>query len=202
LQPIAAIQNVDDQIAEAFGLRTSSGALLSEIMEDSPAEDAGLQSGDVIVAVDDREIGGAAELRSTIASSTPGQQVVLSVIRDGQPLNMTIRLREIPSEFAAASSDESLESLLGFAVANLDRDLAERFNLEYQTQGVVVTGVDQESSAARAGLRQGDVIMGMNRVRVSSVDAFRRASEGAEKGQNMLLKVVRGGRVLYLAFTI
>ncbi|RKX26441.1 MAG: DegQ family serine endoprotease [Candidatus Zixiibacteriota bacterium] len=196
------IQDVSEEIAQAFDLEDNKGALVSEVVPDSPAEDAGLQTGDVIVEVEGREIETATELRSTIASAGPDSKVKMKVLRDGRTEYKNLRLGELPEEDIRIETETDLEELLGFAVGDLNRQLAERYSLDRWTDGIVVTEIDPYSKAGRAGLREGDQITGVNRSRVANKDEFESRLSGVEQGDNVLLNVVRGGRNLFVAFTV
>jgi len=196
------IQDVSEEIAEAFDLEDNKGALVSEVVPDSPAEDAGLQAGDVIMEVEGRTIENATELRNTIASAGPDSKVKLKMLRDGKTEFKSLTLGEIPEEGIQAEAGTDLEELLGFSVGDLNRQLAERYELDRWTDGVVVTDIDPQGKAARAGLRQGDLITGVNKFRVSNKDNFESKLGNTSPGDNVLLKVVRGGRNLFVAFTV
>jgi len=196
------IQDVSEEIAQAFDLEDNKGALVSEVVHDSPAEEAGLQAGDVIIEVEGREIEDATELRSTIASAGPDSKVKLKILREGKTEYKSLTLGELPEEEPVARAETDLEELLGFAVSDLNRQLAEKYSLDRWTDGIVVTEIDPYSKAGRAGLREGDLITGVNRSRVANKDEFESRLGGVESGENVLLNVVRGGRNLFVAFTV
>ncbi|MDZ7302207.1 MAG: PDZ domain-containing protein [candidate division KSB1 bacterium] len=95
-----------------------------------------------------------------------------------------------------------MEELLGFAVSPLRPELAQRYNLDARSSGVVVTSIDQNSAAFRAGLQEGDLIRSVNRQRVQSVAEFREALKGVKKGDTVLLQVTRSSGSLFIAFAI
>lgn len=196
------IQDVSEDIADAFNLKDNRGALVSEVMEDSPAGKAGLQAGDVILEVDGRSIESSTELRSTIASNGPNTEVRLKILRDGDVITKDLTLGELPGEVAATGVNGGLEELLGFSFSDLNRQLAEQFQLEQWTNGVVVTDIDPNSNAARAGLRAGDIITGVNRVSLKDEDDFKSLLAKIGSGDNLLLRIYRGGRNLFIAFRV
>ena len=196
------IQDVSDEIAQAFDLEDNKGALVSEVVHDSPAEEAGLQAGDVIIEVEGREIEDATELRSTIASAGPDSKVKMKILREGKTEYKSLKLGELPEEEPMAHAETDIQELLGFAVSDLNRQLAEKYNLDRWADGIVVTEIDPYSRAGRAGLREGDLITRVNRSRVSNKDEFESRLSGVEQGDNVLLNVVRGGRNLFVAFTV
>ena len=196
------IQDVSDEIAAAFSLKDNKGALVSEVVHDSPADEAGLEAGDVIVEVNGREIDDATELRSTIASAGPDSKITLEVLRDGRPHTKELTLGELPSEDAPIADSGDLEALLGFAVSDVTRQLADRYELDRWTDGVIVTQIEKYGKAARAGLREGDLVTGINRTQVQNKDEFEDKLSGVSEGDNILLRVMRGGRNLFVAFTL
>jgi serine protease Do len=195
------IQDVSEEIAEAFDLDEPQGAIISEVVPDSPADEAGLQAGDVIIGVEGRKIDDGTELKSTIASAGPETEVELEILREGQDLKRTLVLGELPEEGTPLAAAGDLQELLGFAASDVDRQLAERFDLDQWTDGIVVTAIDPHSNAARAGLREGDLIIELNRSRVKDKDEFTSRLSGVQRGDNILLTVMRGGRNLFVAFT-
>ncbi len=197
------IQEVNDQIASAFGLDEVRGALISEVLEDSPAEDAGLEAGDIVIALDGRPIRDAAELRNSVASSRPGARVELTILRDGKTKTVKMELGELPDELAETTPQgDDTEEILGFTVQTLDRSLAERLGISPRLSGVVVTEIDPQSNAARSGVQQGDLITSVNRHPVTNVREFKEQIKSIRSGSTVLLKVVRDGRGLYLAFDL
>lgn len=194
------IQDVDDQLAKAMDLPESSGALVGDVMEDSPAAKAGLEAGDVIVAVNDRPITTSGQLRSQVASTAPGKKVDLKVMRGEKPLTIGVTLGELPENLADLGSGGSIEKQLNFAVSDLNRDLASRYGISGRADGVVVTSIDQNSAAYAAGLREGDLILSVNRQRVQSAQEFGSRVATIETGATVLLRVVRQNSGFFIAF--
>src|SRR5262249_21740842 len=174
-----SIQPVTADLAKGFGISEASGALVSSVVEGSPAAKAGVKPGDVIVEYDGRKVARADELPRVVAESAVGKDVPVTVIRDGRrvPLRATIaRLDDGKETKAAAEGESSKESkpTLGLSLQSLspaearERGLGER-------GGVLVRGVQDGSPAANAGLRAGDVISEINRTPVKSPDDVREA---------------------------
>jgi len=194
------IQEVTPAIAKALGLNGPEGALISAISPDSPAEHAGLKVGDVILDINGARVSERNQLRMQVSFMNPDQSVKLKVFRNGQNLDMTVRLSEMPGEKVAKAGAENQDhdaALQGVSVEDLDARTARQLGLPASTTGVVVTEVDPASQAARADLREGDVIQQVNRQPVTSASDFARAvkkSSGAP-----LLLVNRGGNEMFLA---
>jgi serine protease Do len=194
------IQEVTPALAKAIGLSGPEGALVGDVSPNSPAQRAGLQSGDVILAMNETPVAESNQLRMNVSMMNPGQTVHLKVFRDGKTFEVAAQVGELPGKKVERASNESRESehaLEGVSVENLDAQTARQAGLPASTKGVVVTEVDPASPAASAGLKEGDVIQEVNHHAVTNSDDLSGAlhkSNGAS-----LLLVNRGGNKLYLA---
>ena len=195
-----AIQDVDADLAAAMNLGAVRGVLISDVTPDSPAARAGLQRGDVIVALDGQPMTDSSRLRNYVAARDPGSKAALDIMRDGKKLRVDVNLGTLPnSQVARAESEVGKRDglLLGVQVANLTPRLRMRYNVPDELQsGVLVTEVSPGSRAYRAGLRAGDVIVELDRQPVDSVatlDALNREVKSAA-----LLLVSRQGRTVFL----
>jgi serine protease Do len=192
-------QEVTPDLARAFHENEPSGALVGDVTPDSPASRAGLQKGDIIMAINGKPVNDAAQLRMNLSLMQPGADVNLTVLRDGTQRQMTARLAELPTETAKVEkSDNSTESAMnGISVEDLDSRSARQLNLPPSTTGVVVTDVDPTSQAAANGLKRGDVIQEVNHQPVHNTAEFQRALR--HSGDETLLLVNRQGNTMYLA---
>jgi serine protease Do len=192
------IQDVTPEIAKQFHLNETHGALIGDVSADTPGARAGLKRGDVILAVNGQEVGGANELRLQISQTPPGTAVKLKVWRDGRTQDTNLTLGELPEKAEKVSEAEGGGGALeGVEVENVTPEMAQQLNLKAGTRGLVVSSVDPSSAAGSAGLRQGDVIQEVNHKPVSNVGEYQRAMAGAEK-QSVLLLVNRGGVTNFL----
>jgi serine protease Do len=193
-------QDVTPSIAKAFGVTEMRGALVGGVTDNSPAQKAGLQKGDIILELNGKQVTDSNGLRMAISMSPPDSNVNLKVSRDGALRNVEVRLTELPTERAQAKAVESDKNtaLSGVSVENLDRESAHELGLPASVQGVVVTKVSPSSEAASAGLRSGDVIQEVNRKPVKNTSDFERALGGGVKDETLLL-VNRKGNTMYLA---
>jgi len=197
------IQPIGDQMAAALGLEDTHGALVSEISPDSPANESDLEAGDVIVAVNGRSIATPGELQSAIAATSPGTNVKLDIIRNGKRKSVSVKLGELPERFSVSSTDPgSAEERLGFSVKVFNRQSAIEYGLDTRLEGVIVDHVEKTASAARAGLREGDLIVEVNRQKVRSLSDFEDVVSDLDSGSSVLLRIIRGGRSLYIAFEL
>ncbi len=202
-----APQDIDEKIAKSMGLEGTAGALVANVYRNAPADKAGIEEGDVILSVDGQKLKNSAQLRSEIAAKAPGTKVDLRLVRDGKQKNVTVTLGELPSDDARPEVREGREQEeeaqdLGFTVATLTRQMAERYQIESDLQGVVVTDIDQTSSAYRAGLREGDLIRSVNRQRLQNVSEFKQLTRDLKRGDSVLLQVVRRTGSSFLAFEL
>jgi serine protease Do len=194
------IQEVTPAIAKALGLNGPEGALITAVSPDSPAEKAGLKVGDVILDINGAAVTERNQLRMQVSMMNPDQNVKLKVFRNGQNVDLTVRLSEMPGEKVAKAdtAGENREAALqGVSVEDLDARTARQLGLPASTKGVVVTDVDPESQAASAGLKEGDVIQQVNRQPVESSSDFARAVKKSS-GASLLL-VNRAGNEMFLA---
>jgi len=192
------IQPVTPALAKAFGLAEARGALVGSVTADGPAGHAGVQKGDVIVAIDGRPVKDAQALRLGVAQMAPGTEVKLGILRDGRQKEIAVKLAELPERGQAmAESGAAKGPLSGIQVEALTPQIARQLGIDPATRGVVVSNVAEASPAADAGLRRGDVIEEVGRKPVASVAEFQRAARAAGQG-SVLLLVNRGGNTSYL----
>lgn len=195
-------QPVDESLARALDLPEARGVIVSEALSDSPAEEAGIQTEDVIIAFNGRAIESSSDFRRKVAEKMPGTEITLTIIRDGEEMELEVTLGEYPHEDLAVADQEEVREIIGFSVTELTRDIAEQLRLPGNIDGVVVEDVDRNSPAAENGLQQGDVILALNRVRITSVSDFHEVIGEMEPGESMLLQVLRGNNRFFIAFEL
>lgn len=191
------IQDVLPGLSEALELSVDSGALVSEVEPGSPAEQAGIEVGDVIIAVNGEEVATASELRNAIGLVRLGETVTLTYVRDGQTMDVDVVVGPAEQTSAApqtdpADEDESLRGLDGAELVTLDPS-DPRFE---GSSGVLVASVRPNSAAARNGLRPNDIISAVNRMEVATVAELNTAL--AQTSGPVALRVERMGRQLFL----
>jgi serine protease Do len=196
------IQEVTPAIAKAIGLDAPKGALVSDVSANSPALKAGLQSGDVILAVNNKPVLESNQLRMDISMMGTNQPLKLQVFRNGSTINLNAETAEMPGkpvEHASLDQGTSGSSAIdGVSVESLNPDVAQEAGVPPGTTGVVVTKVDPASAAADSGLREGDVIQEVNHSKVTNSSDFASALQKSKGGDSLLL-VNRKGNKLYLA---
>jgi len=195
----AYIQGVSPELAKAFGEAAPGGALVGDVEPGSPAARAGLEKGDIIVALDGKPVTDSNQLRMTISMMAPGTNANLKVWRNGSEHNLAIKLGEMPTENerASAEPENPQRALEGVTVENVDGETAQQLGLPARTKGVVVTEISPSSPVRDSGLQQGDVIQEVNHQSVTNVGDFERAMQKA--GKNPLLLVNRQGHTLFIA---
>jgi serine protease Do len=186
-----SLQPLSPELATSFGVKEPKGALVTEVMPDSPAAKAGLRSGDVITEVNGKKVENPGDLARTVAMAPLGRAAKLTVWRDKQEHSLSVVPREAPGERQV--------SRLGFDVRPVTAEIASELGLR-STEGVVVTRVEEASEAAEAGLRRGDVIVELNRESIKTLADFDRTTKSAKSGERMTVRVERGQSAFYLAF--
>jgi serine protease Do len=195
------IQDLTQDLAKSFGITKTKGALVSDVKEDSPADQAGLKQGDIITAYQGSPVEDAVALQRFVTRTAVGIKATITVIRDGHEKNLTVTIREQQetSKIAKAETGDAEYAFAGVAVQDLDRDTAKELGIKGTAQGVVVTSVEPDSGAEKAGLAPGDVIREINRQPVKSVKDFEKASSSVKKGDNVLILINRRGAALFLS---
>ncbi len=196
-----AIQQLSPELMQAFKLENNTGALIADVMPDSPAKRAGLRRGDIIVGFNGDEVRESSELPRLVATMPPGTKATVDIIRNGKPLSIPVELgtlEEDEGQAVAAAKPSEVEVSLGLRVAPITPDIATSLKLE-STDGVVISGVDVDGPAAEAGLRRGDVVRAINRLPISDIDDYETVTSNLRTDTTVLLLVERRGSNLYVA---
>lgn len=191
------IQDITPALAKELGLKITEGALVTEVMKDSPAEKAGLKEKDVIISYNGKPVKNSSELRNYVLLTKPGTEVGLKIIREGKEMEVKVKI-EAPkkgifiSKAEISELEEFLENL-GFTVEDITSELAKKLGLS-TTKGVVITEVLPETPADYAGLRPGLVIDEVNRKKVNNLEEFYQALKPSLNTNKVLLgiKTARG----------
>jgi len=195
------IQEITPELAQSYGLGKAGGALVAEVVDDSPAKEAGLQEGDVILEFDGKPVRASSDLSLIASMAGVGRKVSVKFWRSGKERTVTIKLSEFPSdETKLAAAGEAGESgSLGIVAADITPALQQRLQLEADT-GVVIRSVEPSSVAARAGLRPGDLILSLNGETMKRARAFAEAVKKIEPGGLLRMQVQRQGGKIFVAF--
>ena len=187
------IQNVNQDLAEAFGMKNPHGALVSQIQKNSPAAAAGIRSGDIILAVDGKDISDSAELARLIANHKPGSEANLHILRNGKRMDVKVTITEL-EDTTVASNDNSGNpdsGRLGLVVSNLDDNMKDQL---HEDHGVVVQQV--AGAAEKAGIRPGDVVLAVNSEPVKNAEQLDKIIKHAPNDVALLVK--RGDDEMYI----
>ena len=185
------IQDLTPDLAEALNLATEHGALVSRVESDSPAEIAGIQAGDVIVAVDGTKVESSRDLRNTIGLIRVGEEIAIDVLREQREIRLDVRIGggQVGAPSGAVDAPPALQGAIL-------RDLKQGDPAYGRVEGVIAAEVEPGSRAARNGIRPGDVIVAVNRRRVRNTEDLEGAFEQA--GQVLALNIVRGNGQLFI----
>ncbi len=188
------IKDVDQGLAEAFSLSRPRGAFVDDVQPGSAAEQAGLEVNDVIIGFNDREIGRSSELPFYVGQVRPGTEVRLTLIRDGERMEVPVTVGSLPaSDATARAGGEALPGSAGelsLEVRDLDEEARQAAGV---TEGVVVDSLEN-GPGRLAGLREGDVIVELDHRPVTDARSFQRISEGLPETGHVPVRVVRGNR--------
>src|SRR5881398_1803181 len=205
----ASVQTLTPELAEAMKLKGQpTGALVSEVTPRSPSEKAGMKTGDVIIAVNGKKISDARELRLMIGSMAPGTKVQIEVNREGQSKNINVELVEMPPGEAEQGAETTPEESAqpekatvfgGVAVADVTDDIRTALNLSKDIKGAVIAEIDSDSPAAKAGLREGDVIQEVNKQPVRNAKELVAISKKLKPNEKILIRVWSQGRSGFVA---
>jgi serine protease Do len=190
------IQPVTQELAEAFGLKEQKGALVSQVFEDGPAEKAGIQAGDIILEFDRQTIDDSRGLPRMVASTPVGKAVTIKLFRNGETITREVTLGEMKEATKVAKAP--LRKPLGVTVQTITPEIVQALGLNNET-GVVVTGVEPGSPAARAGILRGDVIAEINRKPIRDAEEFSQAIDQAKDQGTILFLIQRGESNLFVA---
>lgn len=192
-----AIQPITPELGKKFSLKQANGALVSDVMEGSPAEQAGIKQGDVVVEFNGKKVKSSTELPHIVASTPVGKEVAMKVIRDGAELTLQVKIGELKEEQVAAMTSSSPKTKLGIDIQELNPALSRKFGIKGE-KGVVITEVEPDSPGDAAGLQPGDLILEINRMKVTTVNQVRRVLEKTKPDEPTLLLVKRDGGTRYV----
>jgi serine protease Do len=189
---------ITEDLARKLKFQGTDGALIATVEEKSPAEKAGIEPGDVITEINGHKILGPSELRMTVSNLSPGTNVKLKYVRDGQEKVTDAVLSELQNKRIASADVEKPEStdpdvLDGVTVADLDAEARRKYGIPENINGVVVTGMEPDSACADAGVRVGDVIQEIERKKVKDANAAVEMSEQLKKEKEVMLRISTKG---------
>jgi serine protease Do len=201
-------QDIDQDLAKALKLSGTSGVVISEVVPGSPAEKGGIKSGDVVVAFNGTKVEDSTQFRQLVAQAAPGSTATVTVLREGQKMDLKATLAERPGETQAQAApqkgapEQKPSSKLGLTVQTLTPDIAQQLGLKRTETGVVISEVAPTSGADEAGLQAGDVIKEIGRVPVQTAEQFEREIVRYKAGDTVALLIKRDAVTFFVAVTI
>ena len=197
------IQPINDTAAKALDLKTRSGALVANVIEDGPADKAGIETGDVIVEFDGMMIKSVDHLRNNVSVSKPNNFYNLGVIRDGRKKSFKVKLEKMPNDDKLALNVQTENSNeLGIEVSNLNRLNRQEFGINSQDAGIVVTRVLSDSPSAEAGIQAGDLITRVGSRRCRTIKEFDALVKNTKRRGMLMLHIKRDGNAQYVTLDL
>jgi serine protease Do len=194
------IQELNEDLAQQFGLKQSTGVVVAQVNKGSAADKAGILPGDVVTEFNGKRVEDVNDLRNRVAATAPGTKASVVVIRKGKTVTLSAAVgtaSETPPAAAAGNDEDAGVSALGMTVTTLTKELERQ--LDYKGEkGVVVAEVDENSAAYHRGIREGDLIVEVNREPVASIGEFEKAVKGARNTVLLLVKNKDGSRFVVL----
>ncbi len=197
------IQELTPELSQEFGLKNGNGALVGDVAKGSPADQAGLKRGDIIIEFNGKKVEDVGNLRNMVAQSRVGSTVKISILRSKKEYSFQVVIASLPRDVADvmpgnAPEDSPNEGLAGLSVMELTREGARQLGLHKEERGVVVVRVEPGSNAEDAGIRKGDVIQEIDRKKVEALTDYEKIVSGIRQGEMVLLFINRGGKRFYV----
>jgi serine protease Do len=198
------LQPLTPELSAALKLQEDSGALVGEVAPKSPAEKAGIKSGDVITEVNGKKIMDARELRMLVGAMAPGTKAKIQVVREDGKKTFEVDLIEMPTEQSeSVAADQNrppqVAKFFGVLVADLNDEVRQALSVPKDIEGAVIVGIDPTSAAAQAGLRKGDVIRELNKHTVKNARELVAGAQVLKGGEKLLLQIWSEGKSGYVA---
>ncbi len=193
------LEDLTEDMKRALDLKSLEGVLINEVIANSPADNAGIKEGDVIIEYEGQKVTDVQSFRIMVASTTPGKTIKLKLIRDGKEIELRVKIGEMKEEVAAPGGKEK-ETEIGLQVVGIDSPDAKMYNISAK-KGVVVTNVEPNSPSGDAGIQAGDVIIGIGNKEIENISDFKKAVQNLKKGKPVIFQIQRGERKRYVAVT-
>ncbi len=195
------IQEVTRELADSFGMSNPHGALVAKVLDDSPAQQAGLQVGDVIVEFNGKKVTRSSSLPPIVGRTQVGKPAKVTIIRNKSKLTIMVTIAQLPDEITTVKENteeekEVKKSVLGMSVKKLDKVTKKQMKID---SGVIVEDVDLDGAAKIAGIRKGDVIGMLDNRSINSVEEFTSIAEGLEPGKSIAILIHRSTGPVFLA---
>jgi serine protease Do len=192
-----SIQTVTPEIAQAFGIKEARGALVGDVITGGPADSAGIERGDIIIAFDGKKVQSMSDLPRIVAETPVGKDAEITIIRDGKEMTIKVPVAEMTEEKLASPMIPQDEEL-GLTVDDITPQLAQKLNIKDKT-GVLVTDIEPNSLADDAGIAAGDIIKEVNRKPVKNIKDYQGIMKKAGKDSSVLFLIKRGSQTFYVS---
>ncbi len=195
-----SIQQLTPELAKQFKLKEDKGTLINDVVENSPAEKAGMKRGDIILEYNGKKTEEPYILRNMVANTLPGEEHIVKIMRDNKIMTLKVVIGELPSDLQQAMTGEYTNVMKGVGVQDVTAEIAAKLRIPEKIKGVVVNDID-ESSAAAGVLLQGDVIQEINRVKITDVKKYQEVVAKIKDDESVLLLIYRGGSSLFITLS-
>ena len=195
------LQSITPEIAQAMGLKETSGVLVSDVLPSGPADNAGIQKGDVITNFNGKEVKNTSDLSRLVAEAPIGTTVTVRTQRKGAQQDVALKVAEMPGDAAVSAGRPQTRTDLGMNVDNMLEKYQRQFQLRDRT-GVVVVSVAPGGAAEQAGIQAGDIIKEINRFSVRNLNDYRTILRQVKSGASLLLLIKRVSNRFYVAMSV
>lgn len=197
-----SIQEISKELAESFGMKNTNGALIAGVEKGGPADKSGLEAGDVILKFDGKAIAASSDLPRAVAAVKPGKTVSAEVLRKGATKTLSVTVGEAPADKEeAANPNKGLNKPEINRIGLLLRDLTPQQKKKLNGKGGLMV-VDVQGLAAQAGIRRGDLVLGLNNTEVQSLDQFNKQLAAIPSGKTVAVLIQRGDNTLYVPIKV
>jgi serine protease Do len=188
------IRDLDENLSSYYQLKPFSGVFVEKVVPGDPADQAGIKASDIIISVDGQAVASGRELATIVANTPVGQKTEIRLIRDGKKKTIVVKVAKQADDKVQMASKDSSRDELGLEVAELTTERARQFGLDEDDTGVLVIEVERNSKADKAGMSIGDIIKGINRKKVKSIEDYQRLMAAVDQDDTIDLLVRRRGQ--------
>lgn len=193
-----AIQNVTEELAKYYDIKETKGVYIAKVFEGDPADKAGIKIGDVIVSINGKPIDSSRDLTLTIGSASVGETVNVKLIRDGKEKMVKVELGKRPDQDPETKEIIDGYDSFGFRLKQMDADIARRLGYPEDIKGLVVIDIESNSQASKTSVQQGDLLLEVNRYKITSIEGYQQYLNKIKKGQKVQLLFRRGNSHVFV----
>ena len=193
-----AIQNVTEELAKYYGIKETKGVYIAKVFEGDPADKAGIKVGDVIFLINDKPIDSSRDLTLTIGSASVGEIVNVKLIREGKEKMVKVELGKRPDQDPETKEIIDGYDSFGFRLKQMDADIAQRLGYPEDIKGLVVIDIESNSQASKTSVRQGDLLLEVNRHKITTIEGYQQYLNKINKGEKIQLLFRRGNSHVFV----